>query len=165
MRIRPGLSATIILLSTCLASAGAAEVRLPQEAGILTIPAGWTEVPRPGTTLVLRGPGTDAMEAPRLAVETAAGDVASATDSLRDGYRRLADGCEILDDDQVPLGGRVWRRLRVRFAAGPLAFGQSAWIGTVGNRTVVAVLSAPDDRIAAHLTAASAVIASISVPR
>lgn len=163
MPSRPGLSATFILLSACAANACAAEARLPQEAGVITIPAGWAEAA--GTTLVLRGPGTDAMAAPRLAVELAAGDVTSATESLRDGYRRLADGCEILDDDQVPLGGRVWRRLRVRFAAGPLAFGQSAWVGSVGNRTVVAVLSAPDDRIAAHLAAASAAVASISAPR
>ncbi len=163
MRIRPTLSTTAFLLTMCLGQAAAGDARLPQAGGTLTIPAGWSEIA--GSSLVLRGPGKDAMEAPRLAIGIAAGDVASATDSLRDGYRRLADGCEILDDDQVPLGGRVWRRLRVRFAAGPLAFGQSAWVGTVGEHTVVAVLSAPDDRIAAHLTAASAAVASISAPR
>jgi hypothetical protein len=162
MSYRPILSASFLLI-ICLAPAVAGDAKLPHGGGSMTIPAGWTEIA--GTSLILRGPGKEAIDAPRLAVEIAAGDIASTTDSLRDGYRRLADGCEIIDDDQVPLGGRVWSRLRVRFAAGPLAFGQSAWVGTVGSRTVVVVLSAPDDSLAVYLAAASSAIASISAPR
>ena len=140
-----------------------AESSLPGNAGTFHPPAGWTRTM--GETLVLRGPGRDANEAPRLAVTIADGDPASAASSLRDGWKRVADGCEMLDDDDEPLGGRVWRRIRVRFAAGPLAFGQTAWVGAVSGRTVVVVLSAPDDRIGLHLAAASDAVASISAPR
>lgn len=143
---------------TFLASA---ESSLPGNAGIFHPPTGWTRTS--AETLVLRGPGRDASDAPRLALTIADGDAASAASSLRDGWKRVADGCEMLDDDDEPLGGRVWRRMRVRFAAGPLAFGQTAWVGSVGGRTLVIVLSAPDERIGLHLAAASAAVASISV--
>jgi len=154
-----------ILIPFLLCAGGllAGEVQLPGGSGTIVVPPGWESAD--GRILVLRAPARDAMEAPRLAISIADGDADSALGSLRDGYRRMADGCEILDDDQVPLGGRVWRRLRVRFATGPIAFGQSAWVGTVGTRTVVAVLSAPDERLAGSLAAASAAVASISAPR
>lgn len=145
---------------TFLASA---ESSLPGGAGTFLPPAGWTRTS--AEMLVLRGPGRDASEAPRLALTLADGDAGSAATSLRDGWKRVADGCEMLDDDDEPLGGRVWRRMRVRFAAGPLAFGQTAWVGSVSGRTVVVVLSAPDERIGLHLAAASAAVASISGPR
>lgn len=153
----------LIPLALCIGNLMAVEAQLPAGSGTIAVPPGWDSAD--GRVLVLRAPARDAMEAPRLAVSIADGDTDSALGSLRDGYRRMADGCEILDDDQVPLGGRVWRRLRVRFATGPVAFGQSAWVGTVGTRTVVAVLSAPDERIAGSLAAASAAVASISAPR
>ena len=96
-----------------------------------------------------------------MAISLAEAGVETAAESLRDGMRRVTDGCEILDDDSVPLGGRIWRRIRSRFAAGPLAFGQIAWISSVGGRTIVVVLSAPDDAIAAHVGAAAAAVGSI----
>lgn len=138
-------------------------IPLPDGAGMFHPPTGWTRLP--SEPLVLRGPGRDADEAPRLAATVAAGDPASTAASMRDGWRRVADGCEFLDDDDEPLGGRIWRRIRVRFAAGPLAFGQTAWIGSVGGRTVVMVLSAPDERAGGHLAAAAAAVASISAPQ
>lgn len=140
-----------------------AESSLPGNTGTFTPPAGWTVAA--GDMLVLRGPGRDASDAPRLVATIADGDPASTAASLRDGWKRVADGCDMLDDDDEPLGGRVWRRMRVRFAAGPLAFGQTAWVGAVAGRTVIFVLSAPDERIGLHLAAASAAIASISAPR
>jgi hypothetical protein len=139
------------------------ESSLPDKAGTFLPPAGWIRTV--SEMLVLRGPGRDANEAPRLAVTLADGDTASISASLRDGWTRVADGCELLDDDDEPLGGRVWRRIRVRFAAGPLAFGQTAWVGSVSGRTVVVVLSAPDERIGQHLATAAAAVASISAPR
>ncbi len=145
---------------TCL---GSAESSLPGDAGTFIAPAGWTRTS--AEMLVLRGPGRDASEAPRLAVTLADGDPVSTAGSLREGWKRVAAGCEMLDDDDEPLGGRVWRRIRVRFAAGPLAFAQTAWVGSVSGRTVVVLLSAPDDRIGLHLAAASAAVASISAPR
>ena len=141
----------------------AGESSLPGNAGSFHPPAGWTRMT--GEAFALRGPGRDDSEAPRLVVTIAAGDQGSTAASMRDGWKRVADGCELLDDDDEPLGGRVWRRMRVRFAAGPLAFGQTAWVGAVAGRTVVIVLSAPDDRIGLHLAAASDAVASISGPR
>jgi len=126
-------------------------------------PAGWQRLAVPG--VILRGPGTDLTEAPRLTISIVPGDVNSNAASMRDGWRRVSDGCDMIDDDDEPIGGRVWRRIRVRFAVGPLAFGQCAWIGQVNGRTMVAVLSAPDDHIVRHLVAASTTLASISMYR
>ena len=132
---------------------------LPESTGTFLVPAGWHRVAAAG--LVLRGPGNEAADAPRLVLTVVPGDLAATATSLKDGWKRVTDGCEILDDDNEPLGGRVWRRIRVRFAAGPLAFGQAAWIGSVNGRTVVAMLSAPDDRIGSHLASVTAAIATI----
>lgn len=155
------IRAAAAALSACLACA--ADAVLPDGAGRIAVPDAWrVSAARP---LVLLGAAAAATDAPRLAVTATDAPAADAAASLRAGYARIADGCEILDDDDAPLGGRVWRRLRVRFATGPVLFGQVAWVGTVGTRTVVAVLSAPDERIGAALPAASAAVASISAPR
>ncbi|MBN8525437.1 MAG: hypothetical protein J0M02_08885 [Planctomycetes bacterium] len=156
-------AAAIVLASVLGAgSAAAADAALPTGAGRIAIPEGWSC--ESGTALVLRGPGGNDT-APRLAVTIAEADPAAAAQALRDGYVRITDGCEILDEDEVPMGGRIWRRTRVRFATGPVLFGQSAWIGSVGGRTVVAVLSAPDERLAAALSAAVAALSGISAQR
>ena len=150
----------ILVLAGSFLAAGEA-LSLPGKTGMFHPPAGWTTLQ--SEPLIVRGPARDAGEAPRLVVTLSEGDPASAAATLRDGWKRVADGCEFLDDDDVPLGGRVWRRIRVRFAAGPLAFGQTAWIGQVAGRTMVIVLSAPDDRIGGYLAVASATVASITL--
>lgn len=157
------ICALTCMLIACSTPLAGAETALPLDVGTITIPPEWSVVD--GVGFVLRGPGRTALEAPRLAITTAVGDVDATTASLRDGYRRVADGCEILDDDTIPLGGRVWHRLRVRFATGPMAIGQSAWVGSVDGRTVVAVLSAPDEYLSSHLAKAAESIASISALR
>lgn len=149
-----------LLLSTGTIVAAAEAIPLPGGAGTIQPPPGWQR--NPSSELVLRGPGRETDESPRLAIAVSGTDAASTAASLRAGWRRMADGCETIDDDLEPLGGRVWQRIRVRFAAGPLAFGQTGWVGSVGGRTVVIVLSAPDDRIGGFLAAAEAAIASIS---
>ncbi len=113
---------------------------------------------------ILVGPG-DSNDPPRLSLATATGDPATTAASVRDGYRRIGDGCQFIDDDDQPLGGRVWRRIRVRFAVGPLVFVQTAWIGAVDGRTVIAVLSSLEEQAAASLATGSAAVASISAPR
>lgn len=138
----------------------AAEHRpLPDGAGTIVLPDRWHS----GTPGVLIGPGP-AGEAPRLALAVGAGAPAATASTLRDAWRRVADGCELLDEDDEPLGGRVWRRLRARFAIGPLVTVQTAWVGTVDGRTVVAIYSATEEHAAEHLPAAVAAVASISAP-
>ncbi len=140
-------------------------VSIPGGGCTISPPSGWTIAP--AVHLVFRGPitGNRTEDAPRMAITCAEAGVDSTADSLRDGIRRVADGCEILNDDSVPLGGRTWRRIRSRFAAGPLAFGQIAWISSVDGRTIVVVLSAPDDAIVAHLGPAAAAVGSIRAER
>jgi hypothetical protein len=108
-----------------------------------------------GNCLIMRA-GEATRPAPALTVTPTAPD----PPPRREGWRRVTDG-RVID----MLGGRVWQRIRVRFAVGPLAVVQTAWIGTVGGRTVVAVLSSGDDHAAAHLVTAAAAVASISAPR
>ncbi len=143
----------------------AEDFALPDSNWVITGPPDWTSAAVAG--FVLRGPVSHGRteEAPRLAITNAEADIATTASSLRDGLMRVTDGGEILDDDQVPLGGRVWRRIKSRFAAGPMAFGQYAWIGTVDGRTLVVVLSAPDDVVTASLALASAAIATIRPAR
>ena len=152
-------------VSISIADLPAADYDLPAAACIITGPPGWSPAASPA--FVLRGPVPHGRteEAPRLAITIAEADIATTASSLRDGLMRVADGCEILDDDQIPLGGRVWRRIKTRFAAGPMAFGQYAWIGTVEGRTLVVVLSAPDDVVTTSLAPVSAAIATIRPAR
>lgn len=135
---------------------------LPSATGTISVPTGWRIAA--GEALTLLGPG-GGHHPPRLALRLAETAPAEAAAVLRAGWQRVADGCTVLDDDDEPLGGRVWRRIRVRYAVGPLAVAQTAWVGSVGGRTVVAVLSSDDDAAAAALATAAAAIASISVPR
>lgn len=113
-------------------------------------PAGWSRISTHPT--VLRGPGTDSA-APRLALTSPGADPDSAAATMRAAWLRMTDGGEIVADETIQLGGQGWRRIRVRFATGPLAFAQCAWIGAVAGRTQVAVLSAPDDALDEHLAA------------
>jgi hypothetical protein len=155
--------ASILVLLAFSGWAGVAaseSIPLPAGAGMIQSPPGWQR--RPSPELVLRGPGRDANEAPRLVITVSGIDAAATAASLRAGWQRMADGYKIIDDDLEPLGGRVWQRIRVHFAVGPLALAQTAWIGSVGGQTMIIVLSAPDDRIGGCLTAAAAAIASIS---
>lgn len=156
---------TIIFLLAMVDSAHSEEsTMLPAGASQMMIPAGWMRAVDANACLLV-GPGRTPDERPRLACSLGQGAPEELATAMRDAYRRITDGCEILDDDRIPVGGRVWHRLRVRFAAGPLAFGQSAWIGQADGRTLVFVLSAPDDQLADHLQAATAAIASISSAR
>lgn len=134
-------------------------VPLPGARTELAVPAGWTI--RPGTGLLLHDPASAA----RLVIMPSANSVEAAATAMREGWLRLTDGCEIGDDSEVPLGGRVWRRIGARFATGPLVFAQIAWISTVDGRTVIAVLSAPDERLAASAPVAGAALATISLRR
>ncbi len=162
MRCKCSILASL-LFGTGSFLAGAEAIPLPDGIGMIQPPQGWQSSTSPN--LILRGLDKDAANAPRWAFTLASGDATTTAASLRDGWRRVTDGCEMIDDDDEPIGGRVWRRIRVRFAVGPLAFSQCAWIGTVNGRTLVAVLSAPDDQLAHHLAAASTALASISVRR
>jgi hypothetical protein len=137
---------------------------LPSGTMRMIIPAGWKPSSDAGMC-VLTGPGRQAAEHPRLACTLGQGTPDAATEVMRSAYLRITDGCEILDDDRIPVGGRIWNRLRVRFAAGPLAFGQTAWIGQTEGQTLVFVLSSPDEDLATHLPAATAAIASLSPAR
>jgi hypothetical protein len=83
--------------------------------------------------------------------------------ALRDDLARLAQGFRLLEDDSVPLGGRIWRRLRLRFAIGPLACEQAAWIGTVGERTLIAVASAGDGSLGPALPLVERSLASAAI--
>lgn len=154
-----------ILVALLCGSIHAADERipLPDGAGSFLAAPGWRRLPI--SDVVLSGPVKGAAMAPRIAVAVAAGTPAATAASLRDGWSRVADGCEFIDDDELPLGGRVWRRIRMRFGAGPLTFGQNAWIGSVAGRTVVVILSGPDDSIGAHQGSAAAMVGSISAPR
>lgn len=138
-------------------------VPLPGVRAELAVPAGWTI--RPGTGLLLHGPARDPATAARLIIMPSANGVEAAATAMREGWLRLTDGCEIGDDSEVPLGGRVWRRIGARFATGPLVFAQIAWIGTVDGRTVIAVLSAPEEGLAASAPVAGAALATISLRR
>lgn len=131
---------------------------IPGSLLVATIPSGWNTLPPDGPTVVLHNPGHGSA---RLSIAIAAGDPTAVCTSLRSSLLRIADGCQITDDDELPVGGRVWRRLRVRFAIGPVAFGQSAWIGVVSGKTVVTVLSAQEDDLPAHLGTATAVLNSL----
>jgi len=154
------IAAILLVTGTFLGAIESAA--LPEAAGAIVVPTGWRTVP--GGCLILRGPG-EGYEVPRLALSVTSSAAPAAATALREGWRRVTDGREVIDDDDEPLGGRVWQRIRVRFAVGPLAVVQTAWIGTVGGRTVVAVLSSGDDHAAAHLVTAAAAVASISAPR
>lgn len=129
-----------------------------------TIPQGWTTVPSDGAA-VIQGRATDPVQAPRIALTLPGTPPAEAAAAIRAGVLKVGDGTEIIDEDDLPIGGRVWRRIRYRFATGPLVFGQSAWIGQVGGHTVSVVLSAPDDRLAAQIDAATGLIASLAPAR
>ncbi|HAT09413.1 MAG TPA: hypothetical protein DCS97_02190 [Planctomycetes bacterium] len=154
---------TILFLLTMVDSRLGAEEStiLPSGTARMILPVGWEQTADPGLCVLL-GPGRTADERPRLTCTVGSGTPDEATEAMRSAYRRLTDGCEILDDDRIPVGGRIWNRLRVRFAVGPLAFAQTAWIGEAEGRTLVFVLSAPDDLLARHLQAATAAIASLS---
>jgi hypothetical protein len=136
-------------------------VATPGGGAAFTPPPGWLRLDREGATW--RAP-RDAGSAARIALSTSAGSPAEAAAELRDGWRRVASA-EMLDEDDVPAGGRTWRRLHARVAAGPLIFAQCAWIGTVGGRTLVIVASAPDALPPAALAAADGVLGSLSAPR
>jgi hypothetical protein len=157
---------TVLFLLIMIDSAPSAEesTLLPSGTTRMIVPAGWTSSSDPGTCILI-GPGRLAAERPRLACTLGQGTPDTATEAIRSAYLRITDGCEILDDDRIPVGGRIWNRLRVRFAAGPLAFGQTAWIGQTEGQTLVFVLSSPDEDLATHLPAATAAIASLSPVR
>lgn len=125
------------------------------------LPAQWVRLPGDERTAVIHGPGRSTAAMPKIAIACTSADPAAAAAAIRDGLMRVGDGCEVIDADQIPLGGRVWQRIRLRFAAGPLEFGQSIWAGTVAGRTVTVVLSAPEEDLAAHLPAGAAVVASL----
>lgn len=139
---------------------GVESITIPKSTIQATVPAGWSQLPADGTTTVLRGPGRIPSNSPRLSLACAASDPETTSASLRTSLLKITDGCQILDDDELPIGGRVWRRLRVRFAIGPLQFGQSAWIGSVSGRTTIVILSAPEDDLPAHLGTASELLGS-----
>lgn len=153
----------IILLTCVLATAlaSAESIIIPRTPVLATIPVGWSALPQDGVTAVLRGPGSTPASIPRLSLATAAGDPAATCATLRSSLLRVTDGCQILDDDELPIGGRVWRRLRVRFAIGPAQFGQSAWIGSVSGKTIIVVLSAPEDELPAYLATAATLLTSL----
>lgn len=139
----------------------AESTRIPGSILLADMPAGWSRADASAAQVVLKGPAAAGSSAPRIAIAVSPSDPDAAATSLRDGLLRIADGCEILDDDHVPLGGRVWRRMRLRFATGPLVFGQSAWIGAVDGTTMVVVLSASDDDLAKYLATAANVVAAL----
>jgi hypothetical protein len=149
----------LCVLATTLTSVESCTI--PQTQVLATIPAGWNVLPTDGVTVVLRGPGRIPAAIPRLSLATAAGDPVATCASLRSSLLRVTDGCRILDDDEIPIGGRVWRRLRVRFAVGPAQFGQSAWIGSVSGITIIVVLSAPEDELPAYLSMSAALLTSL----
>lgn len=136
-------------------------VAAPGGGAAFSPPSGWLRIDRDGAAW--RAPG-DAAGAPRIALSASSGTPAEAAAELRDGWRRVASA-EMLDEDDVPVGGRTWRRMHARIAAGPLIYAQCAWIGTVGSRTLVVVASAPDALPPAALAAADGVLGSFSVPR
>lgn len=79
----------------------------------------------------------------RLAWSVAEAAPAQEVERLRHAWMRMLEVASWLDDDDVPLGGRVWRRLRaiVRPPGEPLEC--TAWIGQVGGRTVLLILTHP----------------------
>lgn len=141
--------------------AGGESITVPGTAIVAIVPVEWTVLPLDGPVAIIQGPGRNSGSLPRLTLATASGDPTTTSTALRTSLLRVADGCQILDDDELPIGGRVWRRLRVRFAIGPVPFGQSAWVGSVSGKTVVAVLSAPEDILATQLATATTVVASL----
>lgn len=153
-----------IVLLVCILAAtltSAESIIIPRAPVAATVPVGWSVLPQDGATAVLRGPGRTPADIPRLSLATTAEDPVAACTSLRSSLLHVTDGCRILDDDELPIGGRVWRRLRVRFAIGPAQFGQSAWIGTVSGKTIIVVLSAPEDELPAHLATAAVLLTSL----
>ncbi len=157
---------TVLFLLLMVDSVQSAEesTLLPSGTMRMIIPAGWKPSSDAGMCILI-GPGRQAAEHPRLACTLGQGTPDAATEAMRSAYLRITDGCDILDDDRIPVGGRIWNRLRVRFAAGPLAFGQTAWVGQAEGQTLIFVLSSPDEDLATHLPAATAAIASLSPVR
>ncbi len=121
--------------------------------------AGW--VRQDSGIFLLRGPGKDGTLAPRFVVSIVSGSIDATVSSIRTRFRRVVAGNELLSEDDVPLGGRAWHRLRTRLAMGPLVLSQSIWISSVRERTVIAVLSSDDDRLSANLTLGSDMVASL----
>lgn len=153
----------ITLLACFLASVltSGESITIPGAGVLATVPTGWNALPAEGMIAVLAGPGRSAASIPRMTLAGAAGNPMALGSALRSSLQRVADGCQFIDDDEVPLGGRIWRRMRVRFAVGPSPFGQSIWIGTVVGHTVVIVLSAPEDDLTSHIASATALLSSL----
>jgi hypothetical protein len=149
-------------LFACSILSGGESTIIPGTAISVQAPAGWNQAP--GNVLVYEGHGPSQAEHPRLAFSVSTADPATAAATMRDALLRVTDGCQVIDEDTVPVGGRSWRRLHVRFATGPIVFAQSSWVGTVGGRTLIVVLSAPDERIGDSLLAATGALASLTAP-
>ncbi|MDW8372581.1 MAG: hypothetical protein RMM29_02895 [Planctomycetota bacterium] len=97
---------------------------------------GWQELV-PG---LYRPPAGGGWEA-RLGVRMIEEDPATARLRLQEAWTTMFEALAILDDDALPLGGRVWQRLRVQYRIADLPWEQTAWIGRVGPRTLMLVLA------------------------
>jgi hypothetical protein len=152
-----------MIILACIVSTmlGAESVSLPSSHITALVPAGWSQLPAEGMVAILRGPGATAASTSRMTVTTTVGDPATTCALLRSSWSRIADGCQFPDDNEVTVGGRVWRRLQMRFAVGPAAFAQTVWIGLVMGKTVVVVLSALEDELSAHSASAMAFLATL----
>ena len=149
---------TVIVLATTLSAAD--NILIVGSTGLGVQPAtGWTR--QEGGTFLLRGPGKDGALAPRFTVTVVSGTIADMTTAFRKRFSRVAAGSEILNEDDVPLGGRTWHRLRTHLAIGPIVLGQSIWIGSINGHTIVAVLSTGDDFIQANVSIGADMVSSL----
>jgi hypothetical protein len=96
-----------------------------------------------------------------MAIASEDADPATAATRLRDHLGTLAKDFQVLDDDELPLGGRSWRRIRMRFQAAGVAIDQAAFCGSVGGRTITVVLSGPAEHFDRNWQACTAAIATL----